>query len=200
MRHRQRAVTIKEEKDDYLILENEVLISKEDSSLIPFISLRTDYNGYARMKGNGSDEWNYGTYLHRVIATRMGLDTSRHIDHINNKRNDNCRTNLQAISARNNTTKEIKSKSKYHRVGWNSESRKWRVVFYVDQRKQEYFGAYKDEVEAAYWSDVWAVRLLTADVLLNFPDNINFYLEEALLLKCNLPWKRDIPTLEKLYA
>lgn len=196
---RKQAVFVHEDKEDHFLLTNGSLISKEDVDLLYHIYAPLDKNGYVRMKGK-LDEWRQHAFIHTIIAKRMGLDPALTIDHINNVKDDNRRENLQAISGRNNSTKDRKGSSKYYRVSWYTSRNKWRVYFSIRDSRPEFFGYYNDEVEAAYWADVFAVRFLPEDTLLNFPDNINLYFEEALLNPSTYPWQREIPTLEKLYA
>lgn len=199
MRTLRQDVFIAERFDDHIKLTNEVLLSIEDEDIVPFIYRTAGSSGrYFRLKGKHG-HWQTDTSLHKVIASRLGVDPSLIVDHINNNKKDNRRSNLQGVTTRTNSTKNRTGTSKYYRVSWHAKSGKWRIAFHVDQGVIETFGHFKDQDEAAFWSDVYAIRFLADPVLLNFPDNGQLYLEEALLVDTKRPWYREIPNLEKLY-
>jgi hypothetical protein len=117
------------------------------------------------------------------------------VDHINCNTWDNRKENLRLVTPSYNSTRQqgkSGNKSKYQRVSFSRHANKYMVTMVV-KGERIHIGYYKDEVEAAYWADVWAVRLYIDDIKLNFPDNIQLYEQEALLLNCVRPWNRPIP-------
>mgnify|MGYP000371488098 CR=1 FL=1 len=68
--------------------------------------------------------------VHKLVAMAFLNHTPcgylKVIDHINNKRLDNRLCNIQVISQRENTSKDVKNKtSKYTGVFWNKKIKKW---------------------------------------------------------------------------
>lgn len=182
--------------DAILELDNGILLSTEDEDLIPFIYFKLGSNGrYVRLRGN-YPHWNQDASLHSVVCSRkeQKLDDKYVVDHIDNNRLNNTRDNLTYADTRTNSTKDRKESSKYYRVSYSKHKDRWRVCFHVDQGKIEEFGSYKTETEAAYWSDVFAIRFLPANALLNFPDAGDLTRLEALLINSIRPWQQDKPT------
>jgi frataxin-like iron-binding protein CyaY len=70
------------------------------------------------------------------------------IDHINNNKLDNRLINLQIITNRQNSSKEIKGSSKFIGVHWNTNSKKWRAVI-VFNKRSIHLGLFNDEYEAS---------------------------------------------------
>jgi hypothetical protein len=76
--------------------------------------------------------------LHRVIAARMGLDSSNHIDHKNRNKADNQRRNLRpATNGQNraNSTRNKNNRSGYKGVHLKKGFNKWIAQINVNGRK-----------------------------------------------------------------
>ena len=172
-----------------------MLLSDEDKDLIPFI--RPDAGKYLRI-GKNNLGIPAGTHLHCIVAERKFKGTypavGLVVDHINNDPLDNRRENLQVVSQRVNSTKNKAAGSKYHRISYDSSRSRWRVAFIVEKRgRTEKFSSHLTETDAAYWADLWAIRLLDENVLLNFPEKLEEYLETAKTLQSTrLPKRKDL--------
>ena len=71
------------------------------------------------------------------------------VDHINNDKSDNRIDNLQLISHRENSTKDLrKGTSKYVGVSWHSQKGKWRANIRIKGRLKE-IGHFTNELDAA---------------------------------------------------
>lgn len=70
------------------------------------------------------------------------------VDHINNIKTDNRLENLQIVTNRYNSTKDLKGTSKYPGVSWSRQNKKWKANIKIDG-KHNYLGYFKDEVEAS---------------------------------------------------
>jgi HNH endonuclease/AP2 domain len=98
-----------------------------------------DVKGYIVGNPNGQNN-----SLHRFIAEQMGLDLSKEIDHIDNNKSNNCRSNLRSVThlknmqnigiARNNT-------SGFKGVSYNKHARKWQVRININ-RRNTYIGIF----------------------------------------------------------
>ncbi len=93
-------------------------------------------------------------YIHRLVAkyflNHTFVDYNKIIDHIDNDRNNNNFDNLQIISNRENTSKDIdksKTSSKYVGVYWYAQRNKWKAVAKI-KGKIIYIGLYSTELEA----------------------------------------------------
>ncbi len=87
-----------------------ILVSSKDWDFL------SNYNWYKTKKGyfcaSGSGPLK-GKRIHRLIADRMGLDTSKYIDHKNRDKSDNRRNNLRpASSGQNRANSVINSNNK----------------------------------------------------------------------------------------
>lgn len=182
----------------------DILLSEEDKDLYNY---KIYWAGFYPTIQYPTDYGLQKTTIHRIVARRMLLINLPPykgggfvVDHINGNVLDARRENLQLIKQRSNIMRGKRSKgsSKYLRVHFNKRVNKFSASIGIDHDVL-YLGSFDDEVEAAFWADVWTVRLHDKHSILNFPDNINFYLEEAMLLDCNRPWQRDKPTLQTLY-
>jgi hypothetical protein len=70
------------------------------------------------------------------------------VNHINFNRTDNRISNLELISARENTNqKHIKSTSKYTGVCWSKSANKWRSEIHYNGY-QKYLGVFVNEIDA----------------------------------------------------
>ena len=71
------------------------------------------------------------------------------VDHQNGVRKDNRLENLQIITSRKNTSKDIKGgTSKYTGVSWCKKSNKWRSQININN-KVKYLGSFTDELKAS---------------------------------------------------
>lgn len=173
---------------DYVEKRDGVLLSLEDADInvCKVGNERYAYTTINRKKQN----------IHRVVMRRMlmvELPKHLHVDHINHNKLDNRRENLRLVTPRVNATRIPSTSSKYYRVSYNSTARMYYVRLSINSRIPEHFGCYFDEEEAAFWSDVWAFRLLAPnETLLNFPDRLEEIKEAALKVdNPNLKWRRD---------
>ncbi len=135
------------------------------------------------------------TTVHRIVARfKFWVELPKHLDvhHINGDRLDNRRENLDLVTRSENVHRAVtvRGTTGYRKVFWDKKLNKY-VVRVQIKRKPIHIGTYNNPVEAAYWADVWTVRLLPDYAQLNFPDNINFYIEEAKNLITTLPWQRS---------
>ena len=72
------------------------------------------------------------------------------VDHINNNRSDDRLINLQLITHRNNSTKNIvRGSSKHIGVCWDKYANKWKAQIYFN-KKRKHLGLYNTEIEAHY--------------------------------------------------
>ena len=71
------------------------------------------------------------------------------VDHINNIRADNRLINLQVITQRENTSKDMKNgTSKYTGVSWGKKMKKWKSGIYI-KGKNKHLGVFNSEIEAS---------------------------------------------------
>lgn len=70
------------------------------------------------------------------------------VDHIDNNKNNNCVTNLQIVTQRENLSKDKKNKSsKYTGVTWHKFHQKWTASIRIG-KSRKYLGYYVDQYEA----------------------------------------------------
>ena len=92
------------------------------------------------------------TKVHKLVAINFlnhapcGLKEL--VDHINNNKLDNRACNLQLLSARMNSLKPIRGKSKYRGVSYVKKVGKWRASIYING-KSVYLGEYINELDAS---------------------------------------------------
>lgn len=109
--------------------------------------------GYLRV-GLYDKNLNYRTIVTHALVAMTFLDYKPNkkqdfvIDHINNNKLDNRLINLQIITNRQNSSKEIKGSSKFIGVHWNTNSKKWRSVIFFNKRSI-HLGLFNDEYEAS---------------------------------------------------
>jgi hypothetical protein len=91
--------------------------------------------------------------VHQLVAmaflnhTRCGMRLV--VDHINNNQSDNRLENLQLISSRENSSKDVKNKtSKYTGVSWCKVKKKWVTRFKING-KYLHLGYFKCELTAS---------------------------------------------------
>ena len=70
------------------------------------------------------------------------------VDHINNVKTDNRLENLQIVTNRHNSTKDLKGSSKFPGVSWSRPNKKWKANIKIDG-KLNYLGYFSTEYEAA---------------------------------------------------
>ena len=101
---------------------------------------------YAYRRGMGEPQ-----PLHRLIATRAGLDLSGDVDHRNHDKLDNRRHNLRPATRTQNFANRGKyrnNKSGFKNVFWSSQKQKWQGKLAKDRR--QYHVGFFDEPEDAY--------------------------------------------------
>ena len=156
---------------------SKALVSKEDYDELIKYKWRLDQHGYACASINRNV-----ILMHRFI---MKPDENLKIDHINNVRLDNRRTNLRIVTfAQNNQNKKVS----------DSASSKYRGVYYVKNRNKyearitingERFniGKYKTEIEAAEMVDKFVLYKNCEFINLNFPKKKQKYLDNPYIPK-----------------
>jgi AP2 domain. len=110
--------------------------------------------------------------LHRAIASRMGIDMTNQIDHINRDSSDNQRNNLRAATSQQNhmnQTKQTGRSSLYKGVSWKGKNQKWQAYGNID-RHFCYLGVFLTEMEAAKAYDKWAKQNFGEFASLNFSE------------------------------
>lgn len=142
------------------------IVSDEDADLNKYRwSLQSD--GYAcrnisKFVGGGK------CYLHREIAQRMGIDTSRQIDHINGNRLDNHRDNLRAASnAENHQNQRVRSDNASGFKGISPSGGKFKSEI-KNGEIREYLGTFNTAEDAARAYDHRARELFGKFAKTNF--------------------------------
>jgi len=141
-------------------------IDIEDAALIG--SRNWQYSkGYATRKGDRSIGEPYRVYMHRLI-NKTGMFT----DHINMDRLDNRRRNLRDATYQQNVAntskKGVSRSSKYKGVNLDKNRKGLWVAKICFNRKYQYLGRFKNEVDAARAYDVAAVKLFGVYARPNF--------------------------------
>lgn len=137
-------------KNKYAIINNKIIVDKEDLNKIlsnnRYISINK--NGYAYFRFKGKDY-----FIHRFI---MGLprkynnDTKIIVDHINGNRLDNRKENLRICTKDKNpiNCKTYKNNTSGCKgVSWKKSLNKWQVELNYN-KKRIYLGVYSDLKEA----------------------------------------------------
>ena len=131
------------------------LIDREDIKLLSNHSWYLDKSGYLRCTMNKSH-----VSLHRFI---LGLDSTdkRVVDHINNSKLDNRKSNLRVCTYLGNNQNRGKylhnTSSKYKGVSWNKYHKKWVASSQVEG-KRVFIGYFDDEEECAKAYDEFVRR------------------------------------------
>jgi AP2 domain/HNH endonuclease len=122
------------------------LISLEDINIPLERSWSISSQGYVEAKIKGK-----AILLHRLIAEKMGIDTTNDIDHINGNKVDCRRCNLRSASRCQNSWNSIKGKSNtsgYKGVSFDKRKNKW-SAYITTNRKRKFLG-YFNTPELAY--------------------------------------------------
>lgn len=110
---------------------------------------RLDNKGYANRGQCVGGKYKH-IYLHREIAQRAGLNISQQIDHVNQNKLDNQRTNLRSASRADqmrNRPKRTNNTSGFVGVSWNKQYEKWIANIRVNG-KQKHLGLFDDPLAA----------------------------------------------------
>lgn len=133
----------------------EALVSPEDHEVVVRLCWRLSKSGYAFRQPRRPSGGPIVTWMHRVIAERMGIiNDGPEIDHINGIRLDNRRENLRAATRQQqswNTPGHKDGTSRFKGVSWSTEARRtkrWVAQIYVDGRNR-CLGRFSTEEEAA---------------------------------------------------
>jgi hypothetical protein len=90
-------------------------------------------------------------FLHRLLYINFVnssiIDTDLIVDHIDNNPLNNNLNNLQAITQRENVSKEIRGSSVYTGVSWFKGAKKWRAIIHIN-KKQKFLGYFENEIDA----------------------------------------------------
>jgi hypothetical protein len=89
--------------------------------------------------------------IHRLIAARIGLDVSDDIDHRNQNKLDNRRSNLRPATRTQNFANRGKyrnNKSGFKNVFWSKQKQKWQGKVAKDRR--QYHAGFHETPEEAY--------------------------------------------------
>jgi len=91
-------------------------------------------------------------YIHQIVAqcflNHNYDDKNLVVNHKNFNRKDNCVSNLEIVTFRENTNKKhLKSSSQYTGVFWIKKNRKWMASIRI-RNKNKYLGSFKDEFKA----------------------------------------------------
>ena|ERR1044071_5880442 len=100
------------------------------------------------------------TWMHRVIAQRVGLPWSERYDHVDCDGLNNQRDNIRPCTVGQNmanSRKRLGCSSRYKGVSWHQRQMKWSVCIGVNG-KYRFLGRFDDEAEAALAYNVAAVE------------------------------------------
>lgn len=104
------------------------------------------FNGYVQV-GLGDETY----FVHQLVAmTYLGHirgDRKVHVDHVNNKKDDNRVENLRITTARFNLSRGRGISSNYTGVCWSKQNQNWVSHIRIDG-KLKYLGSFKDELKA----------------------------------------------------
>jgi len=100
-------------------------------------------------------------WFSREVAKRMGLDTTKIIDHIDRNRLNNSRDNLRAATKQQNNSNKSKpatNTSGYKGVYFDNKAKKWRSQISI-KNQTKYLGIFTDIVDAAKAYDRAAIEI-----------------------------------------
>ncbi|QKF94703.1 putative HNH enonculease [Fadolivirus algeromassiliense] len=149
-------------------------IDKDDYDKIKYFKCSMKPDGYVRMRDNNKE---YA--LHRYL---LGItDPNVYVDHINNDRTDNRKSNLRISNNKKNVQNKIKKNnttSQYIGVTYNKQYGKWHSSISKDHKYQ--YRSYHDlEIDAARKRDLYILTKLPDDhYKLNFewtPEDITYW-------------------------
>lgn len=142
-------------KSDYAIIhikDKEVLVDLDDISKVSFHSWCLNTGGYAVATINKKI-----TLMHRLI-----FNTTMNIDHINNNKLDNRKTNLRSCTKGQNNYNRRKTQktvtSKYIGVSYCPTKNKWRTQI-THEYKNIFIGYFDSELEGAKAYNEFALKL-----------------------------------------
>lgn len=154
-------------------LDKIIYIDESDVKKVSKYNWWINKNGYVysreRDKILQKDRW---FYLHRYLLDVK--DKKNHVDHIDDNKLNNCRSNLRICSNKQNVSRKIVTEgntSNFKGVSWEKRIKKWRVTL-THNYKQVYVGTFRDEIEAARSYDKKAKELFGDFCRLNFEENI----------------------------
>ena len=128
----------------FLLNIGEILIDEIDVSIALSGTWSLNGNNYVR----GSSGKYRGRYLHDIIAERMGLDLSNHIDHEDGNTLNNQRLNLRtATYSQNAANSKIRITNKSGFKGVCTMRDKYQAMITVDS-KLKYLGTFDTPQEA----------------------------------------------------
>lgn len=111
---------------------------------------RIDKFGYTKVCLR-KDNKDFEIKIHRLVYEAFNGKTSLQIDHINNIKNDNVLSNLQALTQRDNLKKyhlSTNKSSKFIGVSYREKYNYWDANIWKN-KKPHYLGRFKTEIEAA---------------------------------------------------
>jgi len=133
--------------------KSQVLLSPEDEDLRECSMFTNSNSDHCKYLVVGTKKFG-NKYLHRIVAKRMGLESSiknkTHIDHINRNIFDNRRENLRLVSCsanRLNTQKNFEYKGFYLDDKNHHRRKKYRVTLTFNGKTKNY-GYFATEEEA----------------------------------------------------
>jgi hypothetical protein len=114
------------------------------------LSQGTTQSGYRFVTLSKDKNYTFFTVHKLMSITFFNYTPTRQmvVDHINNIKTDNRLENLQVITARENTSKDRKGKSRFTGVSWNKQMSKWYCTIMIDG-KNTFLGLFNCELKAA---------------------------------------------------
>lgn len=132
------------------------------------------YKWYTQKSGiiYGYFGFNKKISIHRFIMKPNSKSVQ--IDHIDQNRLNNQKSNLRFCTNQQNACNQRKRpslicSSKYKNVSYSKRDIKWRA-YIVQNNKQTHVGYFENEIDAAEHADYYAIKLFGEFACLNFPD------------------------------